>query len=128
MSLAAFEKEISFTDRVGENDRLWFPRWLRRYALSLRKGLVADLPVNEHSVIGCSKGLMKNGAPAWQRWQAVHQAHALLAHFGSLAPVVSPLCSLRTQRPLAISGAFRGYVGASRQVPTQPIHTGIRGL
>ena len=71
MSLLAFEKEVASSDRVGENDRIWFPRWLRRYALTFRKGLETDLPVNEHSVIRFSKQLLKNGAPAWQRWQAV---------------------------------------------------------
>ncbi len=71
MTLAQFEREVLLGDRLGENDKLWFPRWLRRYALSFRRGLVDELPVNEHSVIRFSRTLSKSGAPAWQRWQAV---------------------------------------------------------
>ena len=70
MTLAQFEREV-LGDRVGENDRVWFPRWVRRYALSFRKGLVDNLPVNEHTVLRFSRALLANGAPAWQRWQAV---------------------------------------------------------
>lgn len=71
MTLAQFEREVRIGDRLGESDQIWFPRWLRRYALNFRGGLVGELPVNEHGVVRFSKGLLKNGAPAWQRWQAV---------------------------------------------------------
>ena len=71
MTLANFEREVLVGERLGENDSAWFPRWLRRYALSFPKGLVNDLPVNKNSVIRFSKTLLASGAPAWQRWQAV---------------------------------------------------------
>ena len=67
MRLVVFEKEVASSLKIGENDRLWF----RRYALSVRIALSTDLPVNEHAVIRFSKSLLNNGAPAWQRWQAV---------------------------------------------------------
>ncbi len=70
MSLMQFEREV-LGDRLGENDQVWFPRWLRRYAMTVRCGLVDDLPVNKSAVLGYSRALLANGAPAWQRWQAV---------------------------------------------------------
>ena len=103
MSLAGFEKEVASSPQVGENDRVWFPRWIRRYALNFRKGLVADLPVNEHSVIRFSKGLLKNGAPAWQRWQAVRAVECyrdLVLHRcePDLSYVISTLARLGCRR------------------------------
>lgn len=71
MSLEKFEMQIGASTQVGENDRVWFPRWIRRYALSVRKGLVNDLPVNRESTLRFSRTLLESGAPAWQRWQAV---------------------------------------------------------
>lgn len=71
MTLQAFEKEVRCLDDIGEADRTWFPKWVRRYALSVRKGLVSDLPVNRDSVVRFSRTLLESGAPAWQRWQAV---------------------------------------------------------
>ena len=70
MTLAKFEAVV-LGDGVGEHDREWFPKWMRRYAMSFRNGLVDDLPVNRTSVINFSKSLLANGAPAWQRLQAV---------------------------------------------------------
>ncbi|GEM_PF-1667783 len=70
MSLEKFEMQIGASTQVGENDRVWFPRWIRRYALSVRKGLVNDLPVNRESTLRFSRTLLESGAPAWQRWQA----------------------------------------------------------
>ena len=40
MTLAAFEHEVLVDGRAGANDRVWFPRWLRRYALRFLKGLI----------------------------------------------------------------------------------------
>lgn len=60
MTLAQFERENLVGDRVGATDQVWFPRWLRRHWLSFRNAFVDALSVN-----------LKNGASAWQRWQAV---------------------------------------------------------
>lgn len=70
MELATFELLV-LGEGVGKNDRKWFPKWLRRYTMNFRSGLVDNLPVNRNSVINFSKSLLKNGAPAWQRLQAV---------------------------------------------------------
>ncbi len=70
MTLAKFEIAV-LQDGVGKDDREWFPKWLRRYAVNFRGGLLAELPINRNAVITFSKSLLKNGAPAWQRLQAV---------------------------------------------------------
>jgi len=70
MSLGQFEREV-LGDRLGVNDQIWFPRWLRRYAMSFRNGMEDELPVNLDSVVSFSRSLLANGAPAWQRWQEV---------------------------------------------------------
>ena len=108
MSLAVFEKEVAASCRVGENDRVWFPRWLRRYALSFRKGLETELPVNEHSVIRFSKDLLKSGAPAWQRWQAVrsiecYQDLVLMRSQPDLSHIISTLARFgKAERNIAL--------------------------
>ncbi|WP_342190314.1 integron integrase [Stieleria varia] len=71
MTVLQFEKEVLLSAQFGENDKTWFPRWVRRYSLTLRKGLDGELAVNRGSVIRFSKALLASGAPAWQRWQAV---------------------------------------------------------
>ncbi len=70
MTLAKFE-QVVLGNKVSENDEVWFPRWVRRYAMSFRNGLIDNLPVNRNSVVKFSKSLLKNGAPAWQRLQGV---------------------------------------------------------
>ncbi|WP_231603795.1 site-specific integrase [Neorhodopirellula pilleata] len=39
--------------------------------MSFRKGLTDELPVNRDAALQFSRSLLKSGAPAWQRWQAV---------------------------------------------------------
>lgn len=70
MTLAKFEVIVR-GDGVGKNDQEWFPKWMRRYAMNFRNGLIENLPINRSSVVNFSKSLLKNGAPAWQRLQAV---------------------------------------------------------
>lgn len=70
MSLAKFEREV-LGDRVSKSDQVWFPRWIRRYAMAFRDGLHSDLPVNKGAAVKFSQSLRDNGAPAWQRLQAV---------------------------------------------------------
>lgn len=70
MSLEKFELLVR-GDGVGQNDQVWFPKWLRRYAMSFPNGMFGELPVNRDAVIRFSTAIRKNGAPAWQRYQAV---------------------------------------------------------
>ncbi|MCR9296602.1 MAG: integron integrase [bacterium] len=72
MSLAEFEREVAVAPRVAGNDRIWFPKWLRRYELSLRRTPKSPkLPVTREGVLKFSRMLLENGAPAWQRLQAM---------------------------------------------------------
>ena len=71
MTLGVYEKEVRAHGKIGGNDRIWFPRWLRRYAISFPRGLSDDLPITRNGVVRFSQGLRDRGAPAWQRWQAV---------------------------------------------------------
>jgi hypothetical protein len=71
VTVELFDQKLAASESVGANDRIWFPRWLRRYSQSFRGGPTKNLPVNREVVIQFSRGLLKNGAPAWQRWQAV---------------------------------------------------------
>ncbi len=74
MSLAAFRSKLHLA-HYGENDQVWFPKWLARYAAGkpLTTGL---LPVTESLVIEFSRSLMKSGTPAWQRLQGVRAVEA----------------------------------------------------
>lgn len=74
MSLAAFRSKLHLA-HYGENDQVWFPKWLARYAAGkpLTTGL---LPVTESLVTEFSRSLMKSGAPAWQRLQCVRAVEA----------------------------------------------------
>lgn len=74
MSVLDFEQVVLTAQQdygIGANDAVWFPRWIRRYALSFRGGLNKRMPVSEQGVISFSQTLRDSGAPAWQRWQAV---------------------------------------------------------
>lgn len=61
--------------KYGKNDRMWFPRWIRRYASSVEV-VKGDLPVTEAGVIQFSRSLLNSGTPAWQRLQAVRAVEA----------------------------------------------------
>ncbi|KLU06341.1 Integron integrase IntIPac [Rhodopirellula islandica] len=62
---------MASADDVSKSDRIRFPKWLRRYALTHPKGLTNELPVNRETVLRFLRSLLEAGAPAWQRWQAV---------------------------------------------------------
>ena len=59
------------SEEICENDRDWFPKWLRRYATTFPKGLTDELAVNRDTTLRFSRSLLEAGAPAWQRYQAV---------------------------------------------------------
>ncbi|WP_404308177.1 hypothetical protein [Neorhodopirellula lusitana] len=71
MTLARFEMTVKSADGVDDNDQVWFPKWLRRYAMTFPKGLTDELAVNRDTTLRFSRSLLESGAPAWQRWQAV---------------------------------------------------------
>ena len=53
--------------KVGRNDRVWFPRWIRRYA-SMVEAAPGNLPVTEADVIRFLRTLRDNGTPASGLW------------------------------------------------------------
>ena len=57
--------------RLAEADRVWFGRWLSRYAVFLRQEKAERLDVTEQLVIEFSRSLLANGVAAWQRLQGV---------------------------------------------------------
>lgn len=71
MTLLSFEKAVAVAEGLAESERVWYPKWVRRYAMTFPKGLSAELPVNRDTAIQFSRTLLEAGAPAWQRWQAV---------------------------------------------------------
>lgn len=142
MTISVFEQQVKIDENVGSNDRIWFPRWLRRYALSFPKGLTRQLPVNRDSVIEFSRTLLKNGAPAWQRWQAVraivcYRDLVLQKSEPDLADVVATLARLgRQERNVDLDApptdeelaALRGRVNSNEPPLIQSLRGELRVL
>ena len=112
MSVMEYERAVLLAkESLAENDQVWFPRWIRRYALGFRAGLEKDLPVNESVVIKFSKGLKESGAPAWQRWQAVraieHYRNTILEKSEpDLTEIIAVLAKFgRRERNIALEAA-----------------------
>ena len=102
MSVVKFGERTAACKNLRDNDRVWFPRWVRRYALAHRGGVNDDLPVNRHTVVSFSKSLLESGAPAWQRWQAVRAVECyrdlvLKVTQPDLSDIVMTLASLGKQ-------------------------------
>ncbi len=57
--------------RIHEDDRVWFGRWLRRYAVFLRQPEDAVLTVTQDQVKQFCRTLLAREVPAWQRLQGV---------------------------------------------------------
>ena len=57
--------------RIHEDDRVWFGRWLRRYAVFLRQPETASLTISQEGVKQFCRTLLARQVPAWQRLQAV---------------------------------------------------------
>lgn len=68
MTFLNFEKAVASADGLGESDRVWFPKRLRRYAMTFPRGLTDELAVNRDTTLRFSRMLLESGAPAWQRW------------------------------------------------------------
>ena len=55
---------------LTKNDRIWFPRWVFRFAETQNRGRAERLVVSEDVVIQFLRVLRDNQVPAWQRLQA----------------------------------------------------------
>ena len=141
MTVVDFEKAVRLTDDLGRNDQVWFPKWIRRYALSFRGGS-ANLPVNRGSAIGFSRSLLSNGAPAWQRWQAVravdfYRKHILQRSEPDLTDVIQTLAQLgRKERNLPLEALptdeelakLRGNINRNEPIHIQTMRGEMRVL
>ncbi|TWT67483.1 hypothetical protein [Allorhodopirellula solitaria] len=63
MTLWKLEIAVASADGVGESDRVWFPKWLRRYAMTFPQGLVNELAVNRETTLQFSRMAGENGLP-----------------------------------------------------------------
>jgi len=70
MCVQRFEVVLKLA-KIGDNDRIWFGRWLRRYAVFLRQPETISLLVALDSVKQFCRTLLASKIPAWQRLQAV---------------------------------------------------------
>jgi len=70
MSIDRFQVVLKLAN-IHEDDRVWFGRWLRRYAVFLRQSATALLPVSQNGVKQFCRTLLAREVPAWQRLQAV---------------------------------------------------------
>lgn len=61
--------------KFGKNDKTWFPRWLRRYASTVKVDQ-GKLSVTEAEVVEFSRSLRDAKVPAWQRLQALRAVEA----------------------------------------------------
>ena len=70
MSVDRFQVVLKLA-RIHEDDRIWFGRWLRRYAVFLRQPESVPLQVSQAGVKQFCRTLLAREVPAWQRFQAV---------------------------------------------------------
>ncbi len=68
MSVADFGAQLKQA-KLRKVDQTWFPRWLKRYAGTVREK-DGYLPVSKSEVVGFLQILRDRGVPAWQRLQA----------------------------------------------------------
>jgi integron integrase len=74
MSVGEFQRRLHGA-KYAQNDLKYFPLWVRRYAEAVTPE-DGRLPVSVESVKEFSRSLLKSGAPAWQRLQAVRAVEA----------------------------------------------------
>src|SRR5687767_2458408 len=57
--------------QLADHDRIWFPKWLARFAAWNRCQPGTRLPVQQDLLIAFLRSIKSQGKPAWQRLQAV---------------------------------------------------------
>ena len=86
MSLREFPASLK-SGKFGENDRKWFPAWLKRDAEFMKHGDGSAIPLSKDSAVVFCVMLRGNGVPAWQRRLAVR---ALMAYRDAVLKVAEP--------------------------------------
>ena len=141
ITVADFSNTVCLVDAIGRNDRVWFPKWIRRYALCFPGNVSKNLPVTR-SVVDFSKTLLRNGVPAWQRWQAVraiepYRNYVLKRTEPDLSDVIATLARLgRREHNVPLDDPptaddlqkLRGNVNPNDPVSIQTMRTEMRVL
>lgn len=70
MSVEQFCHQI-VAAKLSQNDKTWFPKWIRRYKSFLKADEHHRLPLDKDSAIAFSRSLLNSKTPAWQRLQAI---------------------------------------------------------
>ena len=70
MSVDRFQVVLKLAN-IEDNDKVWFGRWLRRYAVFLRQPETELLQISQNGVKQFCRTLLASEVPAWQRLQAV---------------------------------------------------------
>ena len=98
------------TARVHEDDRVWFGRWFRRYAVFLEQSETSTLAVSLDSVKQFCRKLLGRQVPAWQRQQAVraiecYRSEVLLSAEPDLLEIRQVLARLAERERMSLSAA-----------------------
>jgi integron integrase len=70
MSVERFQVGLKLAN-IEDKDKVWFGRWLRRYAVFLRQPETELLQISQSGVKQFCRTLLARAVPAWQRLQAV---------------------------------------------------------
>ena len=70
MSVERFQIVLKLAS-LGNDDKVWFARWLRRYAVFVHQPENLPLLVSQNAVKQFCRTLLAREVPAWQRLQAV---------------------------------------------------------
>lgn len=87
MSVLQMKKAVS-AGTLRSKDKVWFPRWVEKYAAFHGQRADRQIPVDRQRVVGFLLSLKSSGAEAWRRLQA---ARALAFYCGAVLKIDSPL-------------------------------------
>lgn len=106
---------------VGKNDRVWFPRWIRRYAGFLKQARDQTLRVDEAELVQFLRSLRDAKLPAWQRLQAARAIEAYRQHvLGTTHPSL-----VKIKQTLQRLAAQERQQPGSRQTDLEPVSPGV---
>ena len=77
MSTHEFERAVK-VEQLSKASKVWFPRWVGRYAAFAKCSGETTIPVDQERVIQFLRILCDKAVPAWQRLQAVEAIECYL--------------------------------------------------
>ncbi len=116
MSAERFEATVD-TMKLSKDDKVWFPRWIQRYASSLSIPKDQTLPVTEAQVIAFLREQRDRGTPAWLRLQA---ARAIEAYRSNILHTDTPSLDRVRQTLERIAASEKHGVGRSLSTTAPP--------